>query len=1365
MNQPPDTQASQTGASQTTSGRNALRARLSARITRWRQFWLGLLVLAATLWILAWLGLSTDWGSRQLWRGLTRIAPGQISGEWLGGNWRDGVRLRELRYRDDLREVRIDYLQSTWRWSLRPATWHVAQLSVGNLDLTVKPSPPEPRALPRHLHLPFSITLDDLRIDQIRLHQDSTTTLFKTLRLSAQSNGVQHRLQLRRLDTPWGSANAALRLSGDAPFALDGTAHWVGAYAQYGYQVGLTASGDLNHTRLALSAQGRGVKGEGDLIATPFAETPFERAHLNFPHLNPRAFNPDWPQADLQLQVALQPSKAAFTSTPAAPTRPKRPPAAFNGDIDLRNAQPGVFDQGLLPLISLQAALQLEGGSIRIPALTLMLPAQGQITGAAHRLSDGRLSTQLQVRNLNPQTLHRQAVPVQLSGPINLEGDALRQHFTAKLNNPTTAAQRWLLDFDATLTAKAFSLARAHIQVDQGRIDLTGSMDRDAPHAYDLKAQLHRIDPAQWLTAVGRSATKPKKFTSADFTAEVAARGTLQPNLALDVNFRVAPGSTYAQLPFTGEGRVRWQRQRLLPSRARLSIASNELNLDGAFGAPADRLRVAVNAPALERIGFGLAGRLRLDGTLRGNLHRPAINARFQASDLKLGELQLRQAQGNIALDGMPGQALDAQLAVDLSASKLHAALFNLQQLNLTLAGTYAKHRLKLQTRGQIREQAIDLELAAQGRLRDLPNMGLDWQGTLDHLVNRTTPSLTLQAPWAVHLARDHLNLGPARLMFNGTAIELQHLDYTPASLRSAGRIDALALAPWLALQQSLTGQAPSFGSDLVVAANWDFTLGQKAQGFIELKRLSGDLTFTQTTGQPTLGLQALTLRGDFTDHLLRLTGQLDSTRSGALQLNGNLGLTSAQPGALLMPLPTSTLALRLGWQIPSLRPLASLAGPGLALDGKLTAALRIEGQLAAPQLSGHIDGSALSMTLYDQGIRLQDGIMRLQLQNNVLELKQLQFRGGDGTLRAEGNLALDAHLPQARITVVADRLQLLASPAAQLRLSGQAQIANDSQGLQVDGSFKVDQALFNLPEQSAPRLDDDVIVHRPGDIRNIKPRASSVDAESAIPTQRRVNIALDLGPNFRFEGAGAALRLAGKLDLRSDLSNPPQVFGSLRVAEGEYEAFGTRLEIERGLINFQGAPDNPNLTVVAMRRTNDVSAGVRITGTLQQPRVQLVSEPNVSDEEKLSWLMFGRAGGGDSGQAQAAAQGAALGLLNKIGGQRVAQRLGLDDLSIGESEAAGTGASGAQVVNLGKALTDKLYLGYEQSLAGTSSIVKLTYELSRYWSVVLRGGGITGLDVFYSRRFDKLGQAVIRGPAAPVDDDTTVPIKKTPQQ
>ncbi|MFX6794011.1 hypothetical protein ABTH15_19515, partial [Acinetobacter baumannii] len=89
-----------------------------------------------------------------------------------------------------------------------------------------------------------------------------------------------------------------------------------------------------------------------------------------------------------------------------------------------------------------------------------------------------------------------------------------------------------------------------------------------------------------------------------------------------------------------------------------------------------------------------------------------------------------------------------------------------------------------------------------------------------------------------------------------------------------------------------------------------------------------------------------------------------------------------------------------------------------------------------APVLTGTVNGDGLAITLYDQGIRLTDGIVRIVLDRNVIELRQVMFRGGDGTLTASGNVRLGETDPTLRARIVADRLELFASPERTLVVS-----------------------------------------------------------------------------------------------------------------------------------------------------------------------------------------------------------------------------------------------------------------------------------------------------------------------------------------
>jgi translocation and assembly module TamB len=604
-------------------------------------------------------------------------------------------------------------------------------------------------------------------------------------------------------------------------------------------------------------------------------------------------------------------------------------------------------------------------------------------------------------------------------------------------------------------------------------------------------------------------------------------------------------------------------------------------------------------------------------------------------------------------------------------------------------------------------------------------------------LENRGVPRLQMQQPLTVHYAPGEVTLGATRLEVEKAQVSLNSLDYRDdGPIHSQGTITALDVGHLLALWKRISKAELPVASDLVLDAGWNFSLGETASGFFQVERKRGDISLPVGGRNTQLDLKQLRLRGDFAGQALRIDAALDTARLGNVGAQGQVGLQ--QSGPRLMPGPDSSLNMRVAAALPQLGNLSSLTGPRIALNGKLAANVTVAGTVGKPVVSGEVAGDQLALTLYDQGVRLRDGVARITLANNIAELRELVFKGGDGTLRASGRLPLDEARNDITATIVADKLQLLADPSAQLTLSGQAKVANVGKQLQVTGKFTVDRGLFNLPEKSAPKLGDDVVVYRNG----AKPaaaqnRAAAAD-KPASPYAPRVDMQVDLGDEFRFKGSGADLRLAGTLTIRTGPNEPLQALGTVNIVDGKYEAFGAVLNIERGLLNFTGSLTNPNVNILAMRRNQDVAAGVQVTGTVQLPRVQLVSDPNVADEEKLSWLVFGHGGSGGTGGAQAAARGAATGLLNKLGGEKVAKRLGLDELSFGSSK---TGLGSEQVVNLGKNITERLAIGYEQSLAGAASVLKLTYQLSRAWSVVLRGGQVAGLDLSYSRRFDRFGE------------------------
>jgi translocation and assembly module TamB len=243
--------------------------------------------------------------------------------------------------------------------------------------------------------------------------------------------------------------------------------------------------------------------------------------------------------------------------------------------------------------------------------------------------------------------------------------------------------------------------------------------------------------------------------------------------------------------------------------------------------------------------------------------------------------------------------------------------------------------------------------------------------------------------------------------------------------------------------------------------------------------------------------------------------------------------------------------------------------------------------------------------------------------------------------------------------------------------------------------------------------------------------------AQPQAPLRKDLALRVDLGSDLRIRGKGINTLLAGELRVTAP-RDQIAVTGTVRTVKGVFEAYGAKLDITRGLVTFNGPVANPALDIEALRTDLEaVKVGVGITGSAQSPRVALVSTPELSDIDKLSWLTLGKASTDLAGDQTALLQRAALALLagNKgSSGPGLAQRLGLDAVSF--SRGASGGLSDA-VVGVGKQLSERFYVGYRQSLGATGGGFDLVYKIAQRLTVRLLTGETTGMDLVWTWRWD----------------------------
>ncbi|WP_347556106.1 translocation/assembly module TamB domain-containing protein [Robbsia sp. KACC 23696] len=1257
----------------------------------------------------------------------------------------------------------------------------VDYLRVGTVDVRTGPSSSSssgPLSMPTSLRAPLQLDLQDMQVERIALHSgignSATETDIDALVLHGASDGRHHALVLQGVRTPYGSATAGLALDGVAPFALNGSLQVSTNVKTQPIQATAALSGNLAALNVHLNAAGYKLAARADVAASPFAAVPFHAVSIAADHIDPSLLSPGAPSADLRVRAQLSPVTGPNTPHDTAPHRAAASALVVAGTIDIDNAIPGQLDAKRLPLVSAHAQLRLDAAQQVIEALQISLLDKASVTGAG-RYAQGKGQLDLRLAGLDLHAIHSALRQTALGGEVGVRLDGARQQVTLHLADPRA---RIALAGTVKADAKQTAFDAVKLNAGDGELRLDGTLARDARATFAFKGMLRDVDPLVLLadqattqgagpaargktkggTRTGQSGKAPAasvggKRIQARVSGTFDATGNLTPALAAKIGFALRD-SEYNGLPLDGNGTVQLVGSRLLPSKAHLSVAGNLVDLNGSFGERGDRLAFRVDAPDISRLGFGLAGSVQAQGDVTGSIAHPDVTARYDAANLVFGSISAQRAQGQAELrDGASGA-----LNLSIDGTEIDAPGVTLQTLSARIAGTRAHHTVDAAMHGTVHGNVIDATVAAQGGLFDVKpptrrtrrrtgatesasseGGGMGWRGTVSRLENRGTPAIALGAPVSVVAAQGDIEVGATHLTLEGATLDLQNLFYRAGQIRSAGRISGIDVGRLLVLQAQMTEQPPPQNlTDMVLDGDWNVTLADTASGYVALRRRSGDVQISTGMGRAGLGLEQLRARVDFTGgRQARLTVQANAARIGEIHADIGAGLVD-QDGMLTIA-PSSPLTGTLSGDVPSLRTTGGLLGPAYLFDGALALRLTVAGTMGKPRLSGSLKGDQLNAQLLDQGVQLRDGTIDIGVDDNLVTFRQVLFHGSSGTLGATGKVRLDADDPTIAAKIVADKLELFGTPDRQLQLSGQATLENAGPdgGVAIDGKFLVDHALFDLPESSAPSLGDDVVIVRSnGQPTAAVPKRGVPGAEKPVGRYApHANVTIDLGHDFRFRGAGADLGLVGALTVVSAPNAALSAQGSVNVTNGStYSAFGRKLNIETGYFTFNGPIDNPAINLLAMRRNQEVEAGVRVRGTLRAPDAQLVSEPSVPDNEKLSWLLFGH--GTDSGQnlGQQNTVDAALALLGSAGGKRIAQTVGLDEFTIGSSD---SGLTDAQVVQVAKALNEHFVLGYEQALQSTGSLFKLTWLLSRSWSVALQAGTYNGAFLLYVHRFD----------------------------
>ncbi|ODU11385.1 MAG: hypothetical protein ABS91_02375 [Thiobacillus sp. SCN 64-35] len=1224
-----------------------------------------------------------------------------LSGERLAVDGLDGyvgipIRIRKLTYTSATKRITLERVRLEWQpRALLHRRLDVELLAAQTVRVEILKQDPTPPTLPASLRLPVDVRVTAWDVAHLDVVDAGGTLAFRDLHGGIDGGGDRYRFTGMTITTPWAKAGGRFELGKDAPFNLTGR---VEATRSDPIPIGATLDlqGRLAAIVFRLDAQARGMAMMASGEAALFARVRLPRLLVAGQGIDPRLFAAAAPAADLAFSGVFE----------------GQPGERLLGSFSLSNRLAGRLDQNRLPLANLTGAVVGDSAQADFSALAIDLGVAGQLSGMG-QWRNGRLNVNLGSPRLNLAGLHRQLTVTRFKTSLHLDGDATRQTLTADVGESWGQGHFTLTHADAALRLESASFAGQ-----AGRLSAEGALKLDATRAFTATFDAARINPARFGA-----------FPRGRLNARGQASGALLPTLRLQTQFSLPPGELEGR-PVSGQGRLRYENRHLADADIDLDLAGNRARLKGAYGRAGDRLVWDVDAPALVRLNLGMAGRLTSRGSASGDPARLQVDAQLAARGLRLpGKLAADSVDLHVTMQASASGTFDGQF----DASGVQLAGQHLTSLRAVLRGRRNAHTL-----------ALDAHLPAWRATANLAG-GLDanrvWRGQLSQAEVWGDWPMKLAAPAHLLVSPERQQVAGLTLAVAGGQLTIEQFDHQGARLASRGTLANLPLAPFLALLDT----APPFTTDLRMDGDWDLRAGESLDGRLRLRRQSGDVRLTEPA--LAMGLTALTLDADSAGSQGHARLAADTQAAGRLRLDAHVALV--REGVAYTLSRSAPLAWNARFDVPDLRLLKPFIPVGIRADARVNAQLAGSGSLATPRIDGRIAADAIHFSMPEQGVAITDGTLRLLLADDRVQVQEGELKGASGRIVVSGDAQLKN--PQAGLTLTFEKFAATNRSDRRVIVSGTTRLNLDPKRLQLTGELTADRARLEMPEASRPELSSDVVVAgRP-------PREK--------PAAQRFPLALDLtlklGGDFLFKGAGLDARLGGQLRvftvsqaLRQDrpqgehpegherlAAYPSQVLrgeGTIQVEKGRYAAYAQTLDIERGVLRFAGPIENPGLDVLAVRKMPNVKVGVQVGGTVQRPQVTLYSDPAMPDTEKLSWLVLGH-GLESSGQQEfvllQVAAGALLSQTESVNLQaKMAETLGIDsfDVRAGSSESLTS-----TVVSVGKRLSSRATLSYEQSLDGLSQVVKVLYQLSTHVRLEAQAGQPSSFDTFYTREYD----------------------------
>ena len=1266
------------------------------------------LIALALLVILLAIGLSTtSRGLKWVYQQSKSHLPPQLTIEKIEGRLIGPVFIRGLTYKTNNGAVEAEKITLDWSpLALLGTHVDIHRIQVNALKIQLPPSSTagdetkKAISLP-DIHLPWRLTLQEILVKNINLNQGNKR--FQLRRATLKANALLGKIRIEKLSLENDHINMTIMGS------LRPTKH-------YRHDLDIKWQAHLPSKAMI---QGHGQL-SGNLQATQITQTLSGALTLSVrAELKNLRDKLSWQgKADVSAfdTQQLDTTWPALTGSLKLESKGDLETAVFSGIMKSHNPELGPFDAEFdLQRLS-NSSIHIEHLRIHAPRSNKRLDTRLNIHGQWLPGTDGGdIKLRLNWQNLR-WPMQKPLWFISAHGDASIEGNL--EHYKIQLTSdkpwPQIPTSHW--SAQAQGSRNGLTVQSLHVTTLDGEVKATGQLNWSPSLTWEAEINTANLNPAslwpQWPGQLNGTITvnglmdKRRLITSIDikklggqlrdypvalnsrFTWHgTGAEDTLPQNVVLKNANLKSP--KFKQTVFENSS--------LDIAHLNFSSGNARINAKGKLG-KSSTLQWQISATDIGALYPQAKGQLKAKGSLTGTREKPVIKAAMEGRHLSMLDYEIGSIEGQLAVDLFHWQNTEIELisqALLIKGQPLQRLAINgsTQRLKVDVVADRASIQLEFDgksttkgwhgqiTRADIQSQMFsDWQLVAPVFLSvDTDTLSTDtlcWENGQE--AKLCTSLVKKASNWQSELTMDRLSL----LLFS---------KWLPADLKIDGQLNASAS---LNLQgQTLLGQA----------------ILQLPAGVVHYPILEGERDqWAYEGGKMTLLLNAKGLQSK---------AKLTMANGDRMQFEVEL------PGAQLPRLNYIHQPLRANAQLSAhnLGLVEALIPEIQDLRGQIAVDFNARGTLSKPELKGSaklIDGSLriprLGLTIDQFSLLSQsDTPERLDF--------QLKARSGEGNLIVEGETTLDKNRGwPTEFSIKGNAFTVAQIPEAQIRISPDLNVSVEKHNVTINGGVHVPYARLQPKDiTTAAQVSGDVILL----------------GDEPMPIEKWAvtsDVRVTLGDRVNFYGYGFEGRFAGSLLLQEEPGQSTRARGEITVPEGRYRAYGQRLDIEQGRLIFSGGPpSNPGLDVRAVRQINQITVGVKLRGNLNNPLVELFSNPAMGETDTLSYLLLGRPiEGASSEDGNMMAQAAlALGL---SGGDRIARglgnRFGMDEMRI-DSNDVGDQAS----LVMGRHLTPRLYVGYGVGLIKAINTFNVHYQLSKHWQLKGESGDNSGIDIFYT--------------------------------